>query len=169
MPEDNPTGCYSRAFSVDPAWLAAGQTRVIFDGVNSAFYLWCNGHWVGYSQDSRLPAEFDLSPWLRPGENRLAVMVLRWCDGNYLEDQDMWRMSGIFRDVSLLHKPAAHLSDVRITTPLHDHFTRGELVVTARQPARPAAGADSAVARRRASGRTHPAARQRDRGRARRL
>ena len=112
-------------------WLAAGQTRVIFDGVNSAFYLWCNGHWVG-SQDSRLPAEFDLSPWLQPGENRLAVMVLRWCDGSYLEDQDMWRMSGIFRDVSLLHKPAAHLSDVRITTPLHDSFTRGELVVTAR-------------------------------------
>ncbi|MEM8266939.1 hypothetical protein Q4S26_23110, partial [Morganella morganii] len=66
------------------------QTRVIFDGVNSAFYLWCNGHWVGYSQDSRLPAEFDLSPWLQPGENRLAVMVLRWCDGSYLEDQDMW-------------------------------------------------------------------------------
>lgn len=59
-------------------------------------------------------------------------MVLRWCDGSYLEDQDMWRMSGIFRDVSLLHKPAAHLSDVRITTPLHDSFTRGELVVTAR-------------------------------------
>ncbi|RTF05205.1 beta-galactosidase, partial [Serratia marcescens] len=132
VPEDNPTGCYSRTFSVDPAWLAAGQTRVIFDGVNSAFYLWCNGHWVGYSQDSRLPAEFDLSPWLQPGENRLAVMVLRWCDGSYLEDQDMWRMSGIFRDVSLLHKPAAHLSDVRITTPLHDRFTRGELVVTAR-------------------------------------
>ncbi|MBH2900198.1 beta-galactosidase [Serratia ureilytica] len=132
VPEDNPTGCYSRTFSVDPAWLAAGQTRVIFDGVNSAFYLWCNGHWVGYSQDSRLPAEFDLSPWLQPGENRLAVMVLRWCDGSYLEDQDMWRMSGIFRDVSLLHKPAAHLSDVHITTPLHDRFTRGELVVTAR-------------------------------------
>lgn len=68
VPEDNPTGCYSRTFNVDPAWLAAGQTRVIFDGVNSAFYLWCNGHWVGYSQDSRLPAEFDLGPWLRPGK-----------------------------------------------------------------------------------------------------
>lgn len=170
VPEDNPTGCYSRTFSVDPAWLAAGQTRVIFDGVNSAFYLWCNGHWVGYSQDSRLPAEFDLSPWLQPGENRLAVMVLRWCDGSYLEDQDMWRMSGIFRDVSLLHKPAAHLSDVRITTPLHDSFTRGELVVTARASrVRPAAGAGSAVARWHTGGRTHPATRQRDRGRARRL
>ncbi|CAI0774226.1 beta-galactosidase [Serratia entomophila] len=131
VPEDNPTGCYSRTFSVSDGWLAAGQTRIIFDGVNSAFYLWCNGHWVGYSQDSRLPAEFDLSPWLQAGENRLAVMVLRWCDGSYLEDQDMWRMSGIFRDVSLLHKPAAHLSDIRITTPLYDSFSRGELVVAA--------------------------------------
>ncbi|CAI1533736.1 beta-galactosidase [Serratia proteamaculans] len=128
VPEENPTGCYSRQFTVDPAWLAEGQTRIIFDGVNSAFYLWCNGHWVGYSQDSRLPAEFDLSPWLQAGENRLAVMVLRWCDGSYLEDQDMWRMSGIFRDVSLLHKPTTHLSDIRITTPLYDSFRRGELV-----------------------------------------
>lgn len=66
VPEENPTGCYSRQFTVDPAWLAEGQTRIIFDGVNSAFYLWCNGYWVGYSQDSRLPAEFDLSPGCRP-------------------------------------------------------------------------------------------------------
>ncbi|MGF6192712.1 beta-galactosidase [Serratia sp. 2723] len=129
VPEDNPTGCYSRSFNVDAEWLAGGQTRIIFDGVNSAFYLWCNGHWVGYSQDSRLPAEFDLSAVLQPGENRLAVMVLRWCDGSYLEDQDMWRMSGIFRDVNLLHKPVAHLSDIHITTPLSDNFRRGELVV----------------------------------------
>jgi beta-galactosidase len=129
VPEDNPTGCYSRSFSVDAEWLAGGQTRIIFEGVNSAFYLWCNGYWVGYSQDSRLPAEFDLSAVLQPGENRLAVMVLRWCDGSYLEDQDMWRMSGIFRDVSLLHKPAAHLSDIQLTTPLSDSFRRGELVV----------------------------------------
>jgi beta-galactosidase len=129
VPEDNPTGCYSRSFSIDAEWLASGQTRIIFEGVNSAFYLWCNGYWVGYSQDSRLPAEFDLSAVLQPGENRLAVMVLRWCDGSYLEDQDMWRMSGIFRDVSLLHKPAAHLSDIQLTTPLSDSFRRGELVV----------------------------------------
>ncbi|WP_431221820.1 beta-galactosidase [Serratia sp. L9] len=129
VPEDNPTGCYSRSFNLDATWLESGQTRIIFDGVNSAFYLWCNGHWVGYSQDSRLPAEFDLSAVLQPGENRLAVMVLRWCDGSYLEDQDMWRMSGIFRDVSLLHKPTSHLSDIHITTPLRDSFRRGELVV----------------------------------------
>ena len=105
VPAENPTGCYSLTFDMDDAWLCSGQTRIIFDGANSAFHLWCNGQWVGYSQDSRLPAEFDLSAVLRPGQNRLAVMVLRWCDGSYLEDQDMWRMSGIFRDVSLLHKP----------------------------------------------------------------
>lgn len=112
VPKENPTGCYSTTFDVSAEWLSAGQTRVIFDGVNSAFYLWCNGHWVGYSQDSRLPAEFDLTPYLQAGSNRLAALVLRWSDGNYLEDQDMWRMSGIFRDVSLLHKPATRLTNV---------------------------------------------------------
>ncbi|WP_219952933.1 beta-galactosidase [Dickeya zeae] len=131
VPEDNPTGCYSLTFSVDPDWLAQGQTRIVLDGVNSAFHLWCNGQWVGYSQDSRLPAEFDLTPCLQVGENRLAVMVLRWSDGTYLEDQDMWRMSGIYRDVYLLHKPAVHLRDVQLTTPLRHSYTQGTLCVTA--------------------------------------
>ncbi|AIR68548.1 beta-galactosidase [Dickeya fangzhongdai] len=131
VPQDNPTGCYSLTFSVNADWLAQGQTRIVFDGVNSAFHLWCNGKWVGYSQDSRLPAEFDLTPCLQPGENRLAVMVLRWSDGTYLEDQDMWRMSGIYRDVYLLHKPAVHLRDVQITTPLRHSYTQGTLCVTA--------------------------------------
>lgn len=127
VPQENPTGCYSLTFSVDEAWLRSGQTRIIFEGVNSAFYLWCNGEWVGYSQDSRLPAEFDLSGVLRAGENRLAVMVLRWCDGSYLEDQDMWRMSGIFRDVVLLHKPATHISDYHVVTDLNADFDRANL------------------------------------------
>ncbi|WP_312952620.1 beta-galactosidase [Superficieibacter sp.] len=131
VPTENPTGCYSLTFNPDEAWLQNGQTRIIFDGVNSAFHLWCNGHWIGYAQDSRLPSEFDLSAVLKPGENRLAVMVLRWSDGSYLEDQDMWRMSGIFRDVSLLHKPDIHLSDVRITTHLNEDFTRATLEVLA--------------------------------------
>src|SRR5471030_850066 len=129
VPSENPTGCYSLTFSVDDDWLARGQTRIIFDGVNSAFYLWCNGQWIGYSQDSRLPAEFDLSAALQPGENRLAVMVLRWCDGSYLEDQDMWRMSGIFRDVTLLHKPSCQLTDVQVRTHLHHDFPQAELEV----------------------------------------
>ncbi|MFH8133615.1 beta-galactosidase [Pantoea osteomyelitidis] len=132
VPQENPTGCYSLTFSVDAGWLDEGHTRIIFDGVNSAFHLWCNGTWIGYSQDSRLPAEFDLSAALRPGQNRLAVMVLRWCDGSYLEDQDMWRMSGIFRDVTLLHKPAAHLADVQIATELSPEYRSAELQVRVR-------------------------------------
>ncbi|PYG47615.1 beta-galactosidase [Pantoea sp. AG1095] len=141
VPQQNPTGCYSLTFKVNASWLQQGQTRIIFDGVNSAFFLWCNGQWIGYSQDSRLPAEFDLTHALQPGQNRLAVMVLRWCDGSYLEDQDMWRMSGIFRDVSLLHKPETQMADVQIETVLSPEYLRGDLRVSvkihagARQPA----------------------------------
>jgi beta-galactosidase len=130
VPQQNPTGCYSLTFKVNASWLQQGQTRIIFDGVNSAFFLWCNGQWIGYSQDSRLPAEFDLTHALQPGQNRLAVMVLRWCDGSYLEDQDMWRMSGIFRDVSLLHKPETQLADVQIETALSPEYLRGDLRVS---------------------------------------
>ncbi|CNJ57210.1 beta-galactosidase [Yersinia aldovae] len=131
VPQQNPTGCYSREFTLQPDWLASGQTRIVFDGVSSAFYLWCNGKWVGYSQDSRLPAEFDLTPHLQVGNNRLAVLVLRWSDGSYLEDQDMWRMSGIFRDVSLLHKPDIHLRDIHVTTHLSPEFSSANLAVMA--------------------------------------
>ena len=127
VPAENPTGCYSLTFNVDESWLQEGQTRIIFDGVNSAFHLWCNGRWVGYGQDSRLPSEFDLSAFLRAGDNRLAVMVLRWSDGSYLEDQDMWRMSGIFRDVSLLHKPTTQISDFHVATHFNDDFSRAVL------------------------------------------
>ncbi|MEI2266496.1 beta-galactosidase [Erwinia sp. CGal63] len=131
VPAENPTGCYSRTFSLDESWLSDGQTRIQFDGVSSAFYLWCNGQFIGYSQDSRLPAEFDLTCALRAGENRLAVLVLRWSDGSYLEDQDMWRMSGIFRDVTLLHKPLVHLTDVQIETHLSPEFSSARLQVLA--------------------------------------
>ncbi|WP_016589437.1 sugar-binding domain-containing protein, partial [Yersinia pestis] len=131
VPDLNPTGCYSRDFTLEPSWLASGKTRIIFDGVSSAFYLWCNGQWVGYSQDSRLPAEFDLTPYLQAGSNRIAVLVLRWSDGSYLEDQDMWRMSGIFRDVKLLHKPEIHLRDIHIMTHLSPEFTSANLEVMA--------------------------------------
>ncbi|EPJ0879917.1 TPA: beta-galactosidase [Citrobacter freundii] len=132
VPAQNPTGCYSLTFYIDDIWLDEGQTRIIFDGVNSAFHLWCNGRWVGYGQDSRLPSEFDLSDYLQHGENRLAVMVLRWSDGSYLEDQDMWRMSGIFRDVSLLHKPTTQIRDLRINTRFNDDFSRATLAAEVR-------------------------------------
>lgn len=131
VPAENPTGCYSRTFHCDDDWLAAGQIRIQFEGVSSAFYLWCNGRFIGYSQDSRLTAEFDLTPALQVGENRLAVLVLRWSDGSYLEDQDMWRMSGIFRDVSLLHKPNVRLENIQIETHLSPEFHSAHLQVLA--------------------------------------
>lgn len=117
IPQDNPTGCYITHFDIAQDWQSR-QTRIIFDGVNSAFHLWCNGHWVGYSQDSRLPAEFDLSPHLQTGKNQIFVMVLRWSDGSYLEDQDMWWLSGIFRDVTLLSKPQLCIDDFSVCTDL---------------------------------------------------
>ena len=129
VPENNPTGCYSRYFDIDKTWINKGDTRIIFDGVSSAFHLWCNGNWVGYSQDSRIAAEFDLTPFLKEGENRIAVLVLKWCDGSYLEDQDMWRLSGIFRGVSLLNKPKSHLSDIHIQTVLDTCYQNATLIL----------------------------------------
>ena len=129
VPKDNPTGCYSTTFTLPEQWQPDSQTRIIFDGVNSAFYLWCNGNMVGYSQDSRLPAEFNLTPYLQAGENRLCVMVIRWSDGSYLEDQDMWWLSGIYRSVKLLNKPASHITNVRVTPDLDHLYKDGVLKI----------------------------------------
>lgn len=128
VPDANPTGCYVRQFEWSEDW-HSGQTRVCFHGVNSAFYLWCNSRFIGYSQDSRLPAEFDLSSALQPGSNTLQVMVLRWCDGSYLEDQDMWWLSGIFRSVELLHKPTSHITDLRVTPLLDDDYREARVAI----------------------------------------
>ncbi len=128
VPSDNPTGCYRTEFELDANALEE-KLRIIFDGVNSAFHLWCNGHWIGYSQDSRLPAEFDLTPFVQIGQNTLAVMVVRWSDGSYLEDQDMWWLSGIFRDVTLLKKPRHCIEDVFITPDLDACYRDGTLSV----------------------------------------
>ena len=117
VPSDNPTGLYRTEFDIGTEQLSQ-RNHIIFEGVNSAFHLWCNGQWVGYSQDSRLPSEFDLSPFLIAGKNRISAMVIRWSDGSYLEDQDMWWLSGIFRDVVLLTKPQTYIRDVFIATDL---------------------------------------------------
>jgi len=131
VPADNPTGCYRTSFTLEASALERSN-HIIFDGVNSAFHLWCNGKWVGYSQDSRLPSEFDLGPFLQVGNNDIAVMVIRWSDGSYLEDQDMWWLSGIFRDVSLLSKPKHHIRDVFITPDLDACYRDGSLAVKTR-------------------------------------
>ncbi|MGD9145443.1 MAG: glycoside hydrolase family 2 TIM barrel-domain containing protein, partial [Anaerolineae bacterium] len=127
---DNPTGCYRTRFTVPRAW-AGRQVFVCFDGVDSAFHLWLNGQAVGYSQDSRLPAEFNLTPYLQPGENLLAVRVYRWSDGSYLEDQDFWRLSGIYRDVQLRAAPSVHLWDFVVRTELDAAYRDATLQVQA--------------------------------------
>ena len=129
VPDDNPTACYSRTFTLPLNWSLEEQIRIIFTGTDSAFYLWCNGRWVGYSQDSRLPADFDLSPFLKKGENEIAVMVLRLCDGSYLEDQDMWNLSGIYRSVYLLTKPRSRMTDIRLTPNLTQDYLNAELAI----------------------------------------
>ncbi|MGE5679224.1 MAG: glycoside hydrolase family 2 TIM barrel-domain containing protein, partial [Pseudomonadota bacterium] len=111
IPNDNPAGLYAMDFNVSEAW-EAKEKYIVFEGVNSCFYLWVNGSFVGYSQGSRMPAEFDITSFVHSGRNRLAVMVLKWCDGSYIEDQDMWRFSGIFRDVYLLARDKAHIRDL---------------------------------------------------------
>ena len=117
VPQDNPCGAYIRDFDhiPDPA---APTTQLVFEGVDSCFYVWLNGTYVGYSQVSHATAEFDVTGHIRPGTNRLAVLVLKWCDGTYLEDQDKFRTSGIFRDVYLLNRPEAVLFDYAVTTSL---------------------------------------------------
>ena len=111
IPHDyNPVGSYRTTFLLPESWQGR-QTFIHFDGVKSAFYLWVNGQKVGYSQDSMTPAEFNITEFARPGPNTLAVEVYRWCDGSYLEDQDTWRLSGIYRDVYLFSTPTVHLRD----------------------------------------------------------
>ena len=117
VPQDNPCGAYIRDFEYAPD-AAAPSTYLTFEGVDSCFYVWLNGTYVGYSQVSHASAEFDVTEVIRPGANRLAVLVLKWCDGTYLEDQDKFRTSGIFRDVYLLSRPAAVLFDYVTTTSL---------------------------------------------------
>ena len=123
VPKENPTGLYRRTFVVAEADL--GQRFILcFEGVESAFYVWVNGQKVGYSQDSRLPAEFDITDVVQTGENVLAVMVIRWSDGSYLEDQDHWWMAGIYRDVHLTTRPCVHLSDFFTKTTLNDDYSQ---------------------------------------------
>jgi beta-galactosidase len=128
--EYNPVGQYIRTFSVPAAW--QGQpVYVSFQGVESAFYVWVNGDFVGYSEDSFTPAEFDLTPYLIEGENKIAVEVYRWSDASWLEDQDFWRLSGIFRDVYLFSTPEVHIYDVSVITELDDDYKDAHLKIKA--------------------------------------
>ncbi|MGX1478578.1 UNVERIFIED_CONTAM: beta-galactosidase [Streptomyces canus] len=126
----NPVGQYRRTFTVPKDW-SGRRTFLHFEGVKSAHYVWINGELVGYHEDSYTPAEYDITPHLKPGTNQIAVEVYRYSDGDWLEDQDMIRLSGIFRSVYLYSTPAVHLRDFKLETPLGDDYTSAELSVTA--------------------------------------
>ncbi|MBN9503748.1 MAG: DUF4981 domain-containing protein [Armatimonadetes bacterium] len=126
----NPVSSYRTNFEVPKDW-DGRQTLIRFAGVYSAFHIWLNGEYVGYSEDSKGPAEFNLTKYLKPGKNLLAVEVYRWCDGSYLEDQDMFRFSGIFRDVNLFSVANVQLRDFQITPDLDSNYKNGALKVAA--------------------------------------
>ncbi len=122
----NPVGSYLKKFTVPDNWKKR-EVFIHFDGVLSAFYIWVNGQKVGYSQDSYSPAEFRITDYLKKGENTLAVQVFRWSDGSYLEGQDGWRLSGIFRDVYLYSTAKTRIQDIFITTDLDDNYKNATL------------------------------------------
>ena len=127
----NPVGSYRTQFAVPDAWTGK-RICLVFDGVESAFNLWINGKKAGYSQGSRTPAEFDITPFVQSGENLLALEVFRWSDGSYLECQDFWRLSGIFRNVYLCASPPVHIRDFEVRTDLDAAYRDADLFVTAR-------------------------------------
>ena len=117
VPNDNPTGVYRQTFEIPSAW--AGRRVVLhFGGSESCSYVYCNGKQVGMFKDSRLPSEFDLTPYLVKGSNQLTVMVIRWSDGSYVEDQDHWWMAGLYRDVFLYSTDTAYIEDLHVTAGL---------------------------------------------------
>jgi len=132
IPHDyNPVGSYRTEFEIPAGW-DGRQVFINFGGVYSAFYLWVNGQKVGYSEESKTPAEFNISPFLHPGRNLLAVEVYRWSDGSYLEDQDMFRFSGIFRDVFLFAPPSVFIRDFFAWSDLDDAYRDATLHMTAK-------------------------------------
>ncbi|MDR2977282.1 MAG: DUF4981 domain-containing protein, partial [Streptococcaceae bacterium] len=131
VPEDNPVAGYGRSFELSEGWLERGKIHLTFEGVSSAFHVWLNGEYIGYSEDSRLDAEFDLTPFAKSGKNDLKVLVLRWSKGTYFEDQDMWRMSGIFRSVKLQHLSEQYLTDYSIVSELDADFDHAEIKISA--------------------------------------
>ena len=126
VPQDIPCGTYAHTF-VYHKDENAPKAFLNFEGVDSCFYVWINGSYVGYSQVSHMTSEFDITDLLLDGENSIAVLVMKWCDGSYLEDQDKFRMSGIFRDVYILKRPKQAISDYHIKTRIEDMLAKVEI------------------------------------------
>lgn len=129
VPQDVPCGAYVSDFDYHKDEMA-GKAFLNFEGVDSCFYVWLNGSYVGYSQVPHATSEFDITEIIKEGKNTLAVLVMKWCDGSYLEDQDKFRMSGIFRDVYILKRPAQAVWDYRITTTTENTFAKINLNVS---------------------------------------
>ncbi|MBF0409774.1 MAG: DUF4981 domain-containing protein [Candidatus Riflebacteria bacterium] len=127
----NPVSSYRKSFTVPVEWRNR-NVFITFQGVSSAFNLWINGQKVGYSEDSRTPAEFNITKYLQKGENQLAVEVFKWSTGSYLEDQDFWRMSGIFRDVYIYSTDTNHVRDFEVKADLNENYTKGFLKIDAK-------------------------------------
>ena len=130
IPHDkNTTGRYRRSFTVPETW--KGESVIAyFGGVKSAFKVWVNGHYVGYSQDSKTAAEFDISHVVTPGDNIIALEVYRWSDGSFLELQDMWRLSGIERDVFVYRAPSTRIRDIHLNADLTEDYSQGQFAAS---------------------------------------
>ncbi|MEW6193548.1 MAG: glycoside hydrolase family 2 TIM barrel-domain containing protein [Bacteroidota bacterium] len=129
VPDDiNPTGLYRRTFKVPADW-DGRRIFIHFDGIHSAAFVWLNGKYIGYHEDGMTPAEFDITQNVQIGVNQLSVMVLRWCDGAYLEDQDMFRFSGIYRNVYIYSKPNTTIRDLFIKTEFDEKYRDAELII----------------------------------------
>lgn len=151
--DHNPVGSYVKHFDL-PAHMQDKPVYISFQGVESAFYLWLNGEFVGYSEDSFTPSEFDLTPYIRDGSNKLAVEVYQRSTGSWLEDQDFWRFSGIFRDVYLFTVPKHHVWDLRVKAELDDRYENGTLKVDLALRADPSAPVHALLELKDAAGRT---------------
>ena len=126
VPQDIPCGAYVHTFEYSRDEKAP-KSFLNFEGVDSCFYVWINGSYIGYSQVSHMTSEFDVTDVLQDGTNTVAVLVMKWCDGSYLEDQDKFRMSGIFRDVYILKRPKQAISDYHIKTRIEDMLAKVEI------------------------------------------
>ena len=126
--DNNPVGSYKTSFSIPVGWKDR-EVFLHFGAVKSAMYVWLNGEKIGYSQDSKTPAEFNITKYLKEGDNNLAVEVYRWCDGSYLEDQDFWRLAGIERDVYLFATPKSHIRDFFVHSGLDENYRNGTFAV----------------------------------------
>jgi len=128
--EFNPTGCYIGEFVVPAGW---NNRRIFlhFDGVKAAYWVWVNGEYVGFDKGSMTPSEYDITERVKPGKNKIAVKVVRWSDGSYLEDQDMWRFAGIYRRVYLFSVPDVYIRDFFVTTDLDDNYRDAMLDIKA--------------------------------------